>query len=105
MKFLALLLPAAVVTVTFSEPYFAAAGTLHLICVALQETYFVPDLLPNCTEPVPRVAAKPVPLMVTSAPRFAAAGASLVMRGAAGAGGMPPLVVARTVPCQPTTQP
>jgi hypothetical protein len=36
-----LLLPAAVVTQTFSAPYGARAGTLHLICPALHEAYVV----------------------------------------------------------------
>ena len=38
VKLTALLVPAVVLTVTFTAPYLAAAGTLHLICVALQET-------------------------------------------------------------------
>ena len=32
------LVPAAVLTVTVTAPYLAAEGTLHLICVALQDT-------------------------------------------------------------------
>ena len=37
-KLMALLLPAVVVTVTFTAPSLAVVGTLHLIRVALQET-------------------------------------------------------------------
>ncbi len=38
VKFLALLLPANVATVTLTLPYFAFVGTLHVICVGLHET-------------------------------------------------------------------
>jgi len=38
VKFLALLLPAKVATVTLTLPYFAFVGTLHVICVGLHET-------------------------------------------------------------------
>ena len=71
VKLMALLVPAAVVTVTCTAPYLAFAGTLHLICVALQETYVVQVLLPNLTELVLIAvrAPKPVPVMVTVAPR------------------------------------
>ena len=83
LKLKALLLPAVVVTVTFTAPYVAFAGTLHLICVPLQETYLVHVVLPNFTALVPCDAPKSVPLMVTRAPRLAEAGLSLVMLGSA----------------------
>ena len=83
LKLKALLLPAVVVTVTFTAPYVAFAGTLHLICVSLQETYLVHVVLPNFTALVPCDAPKSVPLMVTRAPRLAEAGLSLVMLGSA----------------------
>ena len=38
VKLFPLLVPAAVLTVTLTTPNLAAAGTLHLIWVALQET-------------------------------------------------------------------
>jgi len=38
VRILALLLPAAVVTVTLTAPYLAFAGTANLTCVSLQET-------------------------------------------------------------------
>ena len=81
VKFLALLVPAPVFTVTFTLPYLALAGTVHLICVALQETYLVTVLAPNLTELVPRTAPKPVPVMVTATPRLAEAGLSRAIVG------------------------
>ena len=44
---MALLFPARVFTMTCAAPYFAVAGTLHLICPALQEAYAVHVLPPN----------------------------------------------------------
>ena len=41
VKLMGLLVPAAVVTMTSTSPYLALAGTLHLICVSLQEMYLV----------------------------------------------------------------
>ena len=38
VKFTALLVPSAVVTVTFTLPYLADFGTLHLIWLPLQDT-------------------------------------------------------------------
>ena len=51
LKLMALLVPPAVVTVTFPAPNLAVVGTLHLICAALQETYVVHVLPPNLTAP------------------------------------------------------
>ena len=80
----ALLVPAPFVTATFTSPYWARVGTLHLIRVALQEMYVAQVLPPNCTKPVPRVAPRLAPVMVTSAPRLPEAGLRRVMVGAAG---------------------
>ena len=88
--------------VTLSAPHFVAAGALHLICVALHEMYLVQVLLPNLTVLAARKAPKPLPLMVTVAPRLAEEGVSLVMPGAAE---KPPLVVARMAPLLATAQP
>jgi len=49
VKLLALLLPAAVVTVTLSLPNLAFAGTLHLIFVSLQGLYVAHFVAPNFT--------------------------------------------------------
>ena len=53
MELKALLLPAAVVTVTLTAPSLAVAGTLHSICAAFQEAYLVHVLLPTRTKPAP----------------------------------------------------
>jgi hypothetical protein len=105
VKLMALLMPAVVFTVTFTAPYLAFVGTLHTIRVVLQETYLVHALLPNFTEPVRCAAPRFAPLIVTRAPRLPEAGLSLVMLGAAGTGGKPPVVVARMMPSPPTAQP
>jgi hypothetical protein len=49
VNLLALLASAAVTTVTFTLPNFAVAGTLHLMRVAVQETYFLTLAAPNFT--------------------------------------------------------
>ena len=107
LKLTALLAPAVVVTLTLSVPKAAVVGTLHLICVALQETYVVHVFPPNCTELVPCAAPKSAPLMVTSAPRLPEAGSSFVILGAAGDSvtvklvalvAVPPGVVTATLP-------
>ena len=85
MKLTALLVPPAVVAATFTAPYLAFAGTLHLICVSLQETHLVHALAPNLTELVPCAAPNPLPLRVTAEPRLPEAGLSFVILGAAGA--------------------
>jgi hypothetical protein len=46
---LALLLPIAVVTVTFTLPSLAFAGTRHVTRLSLQDTYFVHFFAPNRT--------------------------------------------------------
>ena len=58
VKLSALLMPPVVVTVTLTTPFLAVAGTLHLICVSLQETYTVHVLVPNLTELAPRARAE-----------------------------------------------
>src|SRR5450756_2712589 len=70
LKLLALLVPTVVVTLTFSKPNLAFAGTLHLMRVLLQETYLEHFVTPNFTKLVPRLAPKPVPVMVTVTPRL-----------------------------------
>ena len=82
MKLLALLTPPAVVTMTLTVPYLALAGTLHLMRVSLQERYVAHLVAPYFTELAPRAAPKPVPVMVTVAPRLPAVGASFAMAGA-----------------------
>ena len=49
LKLLALLAPTVVVTLTFSHPNLAFAGTLHLMRVLLQERYLEHFLTPNLT--------------------------------------------------------
>jgi len=78
-----LLAPATVITVTLTLPYLSFPGALHLICMALQKTHLVHLFLPNFTELVPRAAPKPLPLMMTVAPRLLEAGLSFVMLGLA----------------------
>ena len=106
LKTIALLVPAEVATVTLAAPTDALAGTLHLICVSLQEMYFVHALLANFTELMPCDAPRPAPVMVTRAPRLPEAGVSFLILGAGGGGGVtPPFLVARMTPPEPTAQP
>ena len=53
LKLRAWLVPAAVVTFTWRPPSWALAGTLHLMRVALQETYSAHFRAPNFTKPAP----------------------------------------------------
>ena len=64
MKLLALPTPTVVVTLTFSQPNLAFAGTLHLIRVLLRERYLVHFVASSFTELVPRLAPQPVAALV-----------------------------------------
>lgn len=81
VKALALLVPPAVVTLTLSRPRVAFAGTLHLMRVLVQETYATHFAAPNLTKLVPRLAQKPVPVIVTIVPRLPTVGESLESSG------------------------
>ena len=76
VKALVPLVPAAVVTLTLSLPNLAFDGTLHLMRVALQETYLAQARVPNLTTLLPRFLPKYLPVIVTTAPRLDLAGES-----------------------------
>jgi hypothetical protein len=65
---------------TWAVPVFDPVATLATTCVSLQLTT-TPYVLPNHTFPLPWLAPKPVPVIVTGVPANAVAGVTLAMTG------------------------
>jgi hypothetical protein len=65
---------------TRALPVFAPDATVATICVSLQLTTLA-GCVPNQTRPLPCVAPKPFPAIVTCAPTAAEVGVRLVMFG------------------------